>query len=82
VFLKQVAAAWPRRQLQVICDNYATHKHPRVRAWLATHPRIQLHFTPTSASRQAQPSNTSAADSWPPQGPSGKLGAWLRSLRD
>jgi transposase len=49
-FLKQVAAAWPRRQLHVICDNYATHKHPRVRAWLAKHPRIQLHFTPTSAS--------------------------------
>jgi transposase len=48
--LKQVAAAWPRRQLHVICDNYATHKHPRVRAWLAMHPRIQLHFTPTSAS--------------------------------
>jgi transposase len=45
-----VAAAWPRRQLHVICDNYATHKHPRVRAWLTKHPRIQLHFTPTSAS--------------------------------
>jgi hypothetical protein len=48
-FLKRVAAAWPRRQLHVICDNYATHKHPRVRAWLAAHPRIQLHFTLTSA---------------------------------
>jgi hypothetical protein len=36
--------------LHVICDNYATHKHPVVRAWLARHPRIQLHFTPTSAS--------------------------------
>jgi transposase len=34
----------------VVCDNYATHKHPTVRAWLASHPRIQLHFTPTSAS--------------------------------
>jgi transposase len=34
----------------VICDNYATHKHPAVRAWLAKHPRIELHFTPTSAS--------------------------------
>jgi transposase len=49
-FLKQVARAYPRRQLHVICDNYPTHKHPRVRAWLAKHPRIQLHFTPTSAS--------------------------------
>jgi transposase len=35
----------------VICDNYATHKHPVVRGWLAAeHPRIQLHFTATSAS--------------------------------
>jgi transposase len=49
-FLKQVAAAYPRRQLHVICDNYATHKHPVVRGWLAKHPRMQLHFTPTSAS--------------------------------
>jgi transposase len=49
-FLKQVARAWPRRQLHVVCDNYATHKHPVVRGWLAKHPRIQLHFTPTSAS--------------------------------
>ena len=49
-FLTQVAHAYPRRQLHVLCDNYATHKHPVVRAWLAKHPRIQLHFTPTSAS--------------------------------
>jgi DDE superfamily endonuclease len=34
-FLKQVARAYPRRQLHVICDNYATHKHPAVRGWLA-----------------------------------------------
>jgi DDE superfamily endonuclease len=49
-FLKQVARAWPCRQLHVVCDNYATHKHPVVGAWLARHPRIRLHFTPTSAS--------------------------------
>jgi transposase len=49
-FLKQVARAYPRRQLHVVGDNYATHKHPTVRAWLAKHPRVQLHFTPTSAS--------------------------------
>jgi len=49
-FLKQVARSYPRRRLHVICDNYATHKHPVVRAWLAKHPRVQLHFTPTSAS--------------------------------
>jgi hypothetical protein len=49
-FLKQVARASPRRCLQVICDNDATHKHPVVRGWLAKHPRIQLRFTPASAS--------------------------------
>jgi transposase len=49
-FLKQVARSYPRRQLHVICDNYATHKHPVVRGWLAKHRRIRLHFTPTSAS--------------------------------
>ena len=31
-------------------DNYATHKRPEVRDWLAANPRIQVHFTPTSAS--------------------------------
>ena len=49
-FLKQVARTYPRRQLHVICDNYATHKHPVVRGWLAKQRRIRLHFTPTSAS--------------------------------
>ncbi|WP_448639701.1 IS630 family transposase [Geodermatophilus sp. URMC 63] len=49
-FLKQVAAAYSRRELHVVVDNYATHKHPAVRAWLARHPRVQLHFTPTSGS--------------------------------
>jgi len=47
-FLKQVARTYPRRALHVVCDNYATHKHPNVTAWLARHPRVQLHFTPTS----------------------------------
>jgi transposase len=49
-FLKQVAKAYPRVKLHIVCDNYATHKHPTVRAWLERHPRITLHFTPTSAS--------------------------------
>jgi DDE superfamily endonuclease len=49
-FLTQVARTYPRRQLHVICDNYATHKHPAVRGWLAKHARVRLHFTPTSAS--------------------------------
>ena len=49
-FLKQVAKAYPRVKLHVVCDNYATHKHPAVTAWLAKNPRITLHFTPTSGS--------------------------------
>ena len=36
--------------IHVVLDNYATHKHPKVLAWLARHPRWTLHFTPTSAS--------------------------------
>jgi hypothetical protein len=42
--------AHPRAKLHVVCDNYATHKTPVVNAWLAKHPRITLHFTPTSGS--------------------------------
>lgn len=49
-FLKQVAKAYPDRELHIVCDNYATHKHPTVKTWLATNPRITLHFTPTSGS--------------------------------
>ena len=49
-FLKQVARAYPRVELHVVCDNYATHKHPNVQAWLAKHPRVHMHFTPTSGS--------------------------------
>jgi len=37
-------------QIHLILDNYATHKHPNVKAWLQKHPRFQLHFTPTSSS--------------------------------
>jgi transposase len=49
-FLRQVAKAYPRRKLHIVVDNYATHKHPDVQAWLARNPRITLHFTPTSGS--------------------------------
>ncbi|MFL6150011.1 MAG: IS630 family transposase [Pseudonocardiaceae bacterium] len=49
-FLKQVAKAYPRQKLHIVLDNYGTHKHPTVRAWLEHHPRITLHFTPTSGS--------------------------------
>ncbi len=36
--------------LHLICDNYATHKHPKVQAWVSKHKRVHVHFTPTSAS--------------------------------
>ncbi|SCG37576.1 IS630 family transposase [Micromonospora zamorensis] len=49
-FLKIVAKAHPRVPLHVVVDNYATHSHPRVKAWMAKHPRIRLHFTPTGCS--------------------------------
>ena len=40
----------PELALHLIIDNYATHKHPVVRAWLEKRPRFHLHFTPTSSS--------------------------------
>ena len=46
-FLKLVVKADPRRLLHVVLDNYGTHTHAEVNAWLARHPRIQLHCTPT-----------------------------------
>jgi transposase len=50
-FLKQIDREVPKHlQLHLIADNYATHKHPKVRAWLARHPRFNMHFTPTSSS--------------------------------
>jgi transposase len=49
-FMKQVARAYPREALHVICDNYHTHKHADIKDWLEANPRITLHFTPTSGS--------------------------------
>ena len=50
-FLKLIDAQTPQeKELHLIVDNYATHKHPKVKRWLARHPRFHLHFTPTSAS--------------------------------
>jgi transposase len=50
-FLRQINRETPRdKTLHLICDNYATHKHPVVKQWLAEHPRFHIHFTPTSAS--------------------------------
>jgi transposase len=50
-FLKMIDKATPKdKQLHLIADNYATHKQPAVKKWLKKHPRIHMHFTPTSAS--------------------------------
>ena len=49
--LKQIDRETPRDlDLHLIADNYATHKHPKERAWLDKHPRFKMHFTPTSSS--------------------------------
>ena len=50
-FLRLIDRSTPKGlDLHLIADNYATHKHPTVKAWLAKHPRVHMHFTPTSAS--------------------------------
>lgn len=50
-FLDTVEAATPAAlSLHLIVDNASTHKAPTIRRWLLRHPRVQLHFTPTSAS--------------------------------
>jgi transposase len=50
-FLKKIDAETPAAlDLHLILDNYSTHKHPKVQAWLKRHPRFHMHFTPTSSS--------------------------------
>ena len=50
-FLKTVDKQTPKHlALHLIVDNYATHKHKNVKAWLKRHPRMQLHFIPRSSS--------------------------------
>jgi len=50
-FLKHINREFPGDlALHLIVDNYATHKHAEVRAWLAKNPRFHIHFTPTSSS--------------------------------
>jgi len=50
-FLRQIDRETPKGlAIHMILDNYGTHKHPKVKAWLEKHPRFHLHFTPTSSS--------------------------------
>lgn len=50
-FLKLIDAETPKElDLHLIVDNYATHKHAKVKSWLKRHPRFHMHFTPTASS--------------------------------
>jgi transposase len=50
-FLKKVEKTTDKElDLHIILDNYATHKHPTVKAWLEKNPRVHFHFVPTSSS--------------------------------
>ena len=49
-FLKVIAETYPEIEIHLVLDNYRTHKHPVVKAWLADNLRFHLHFTPTGAS--------------------------------
>lgn len=50
-FLRLIDHQVPQdKALHLIADNYATHKHPSVQRWLMRHPRVHMHFTPTSSS--------------------------------
>lgn len=50
-FLQLIDAQTPTHlDLHLIVDNYATHKHPKVKRWIARHPRFHVHFIPTSSS--------------------------------
>jgi transposase len=52
-FLEAIDAAVPEEDgvtVHLVLDNYGTHKTPRVKRWLARHPRFVVHFTPTSGS--------------------------------
>lgn len=50
-FLEAIDQEYPGEiTIHLIIDNYATHKHAKVKRWLARHPRFRVHFTPTSAS--------------------------------
>ena len=50
-FLNLIKRSVPEdKEIHIICDNYSTHKHQKVKAWFERHPRFHCHYTPTSAS--------------------------------
>ena len=66
-FLRQVAKAYPRVKLHVVCDNYGTHKHPKVNAWLAKTPGSRC--TSHRVRQLAQPRRGVLFDHHPPGDP-------------
>ena len=75
-FLNTIERAIPTgKVIHVILDNYAAHKHPNVRKWLARHPRWIFHFTPTSCSWR------NAAGAVPPARPPRSAGSARRKAR-
>ena len=66
-FLNHIDANVPEPfDVHLIADNYATHKHPKVRAWLAKRPRYHIHYTPTYASWLNQVERCSVSSpKWP-----------------
>lgn len=49
-FLEQAIRGYRRKEIHIILDNLSAHKAPEVRAWVAKHPRVHLHYTPTYSS--------------------------------
>ncbi len=50
-FLNKIKREVPAdKEIHIICDNYATHKHPKAKAWEKRNRHFKFHFTPTSAS--------------------------------
>jgi transposase len=49
-FLEQATRGYRRKEIHIIADNLSAHKTPEVQAWLAGHPRVHLHYTPTYSS--------------------------------
>jgi transposase len=75
-FLNAVETAVTAGKLvHAILDNYGTHKHPKVLAWLARHPRWTFHFTPTSGSPPRPPGRVPPGSDRGPAGP-----RWLNAV--
>ena len=80
-FLRHVEASVPAElTVHLIVDNYATHKHPKVRRWLAARPRFQIHYTPPMppGSTRWRSGSTSSPNAQSVAGHSGTSVSWWR----